>query len=102
MFMNPTAVSTDAPTLGVQHTYEEVGSPNMLPRNNAGAHRPHTSVPSHVDTSQQPTYDSLESPRQNRPQPYEVAAIRSNPAVPQNNPQYAEIRPQETLPGDRT
>lgn len=87
--MNPTA----------QHTYEEVDSPNMLAHNNAGAHRSHTSVPSHVDTNQQPTqptYDSLESPCQNRvPQPYEVSAIRSNPAVPQDN-QYAEIQPQET------
>lgn len=83
--MNPTA----------QHTYEEVDSPNMLAHNNAGAHRSHTSVPFRVDTNQQPTqptYDSLESPHQDRvPQPYEVSAIRSNPAVPQDN-QYAEIR----------
>ena len=91
--MNPTAVSADAHTSGVQHTYERVGSPNMLAHNNAGAHRPHTSVPSNVDTSEQ-TYDSLESPRPNRPQSYEVPAIRPNPAVPQDIP--AEIQLQET------
>ena len=86
---------------GVQHMYENIGnSPNMLADNDAGAHRPHTSVPSHVDTSQQPTYESLEKPHQNRePQPYQVPirTERMEPAVPQDNPQYAEPRPQETV-----
>ena len=63
----------------------------MLAHNNAGAHRPHTSL--------QP-YDSMENLCENRPQPYQVP-IRSNridPAVSQDNPQYAEPR----LSGDRT
>ena len=83
------------PGTGVHDRVEN--SPNMLAHNNAGTRRPHTSVPSHVNTSQQPTYDSLEKPRQNRePQPYQVP-IRTKPAVPQDNLQYAEPCPQETV-----
>ena len=87
------------PETGVQ--YENIDRvenlPNVLADNNAGAHRPHTSVPSHVDTSQEPTYDSLEKPHHKRePQPYQVP-IKIEPAVSQDNPQYAEPHPQETI-----
>ena len=87
------------PETGVQHeNIDRIENlPNVLADNNAGAHRPHTSVPSHVDTSQEPTYDSLEKPHHKRePQPYQVP-IRTEPAVPQDNPQYAEPHPQETI-----
>ena len=86
-------------------TSDEVESPAEY--NNIGGNRPHPSTPSRLDSFPgvgSETYDSLEKSYRTRSQSEGTQAYqdpnvasRIEPAVSQDNPQYAELRPQETV-----
>ena len=83
-------------------TSDEAESPAEY--NNIGGNRPHPSMPSHLHSVENETYDSLEKPYWTRsqsegPQAYQDPSVASRiePAVSQDNPQYTELRPQESV-----